>query len=493
LAVRLINWCWTLAFIRCSHSLTPDLLSSISYSASEQANFITKYMSAHSSANNHLMGEAAGLAIAGYFFTWLPEDLGWRRRGYEILEKEIVRQISPQGVPREQSFHYLIFTLDLNLLAWRLAEINRGTVPAAWNERLRAACEFMRHLMDSQGNLPDIGDSDDGCVVRFSDTSSFNKYQSILASAAVVLNSAEFKASASGWDEKSHWLFGPEGERIFNSLSSSQTSPKSWYIHGAGYLAMRAYDRLIVMDCGPLGYLSTAAHGHADALSLNVSFQGEQLLMDPGTYLYQEGGLWRRYFRGTSAHNTVIVDGQDQSEMQGTFLWGRKANTYLERWISNDDYDLAIAYHDGYRRLGVIHRRAVLFCKPDLVLVKDSLEGKGRHQFSQLWHLPSHASVAHGSPAIKITANQVNAYIIPLHENLTSFECIHGEQEPIQGWVSPHYGAIESAPVIAFSGAAGLPVRLFTAFYLPDDASAADQSSLLDRIQTCRSLLEVSL
>ncbi|TIQ17227.1 heparinase II/III-family protein, partial [Mesorhizobium sp.] len=75
----------------------------------------------------------------------------------------------------------------------------------------------------------------------------------------------------------------------------------------------------------PLGYLSIAAHGHADALSLTLCVDGEPVLVDPGTWLYGSGGVWRDWFRSTPAHNTLNIEGKSQSIIAGTFNWSHKA------------------------------------------------------------------------------------------------------------------------------------------------------------------------
>ncbi len=96
----------------------------------------------------------------------------------------------------------------------------------------------------------------------------------------------------------------------------------------------RTHEIRLVVDAGPLGYRSIAAHGHADALSFTLSVGGLEFLVDPGTYAYHTQGAWRQYFRGTAAHNTVRVDGQDQSESGGNFMWLRKARAGCNLWDS---------------------------------------------------------------------------------------------------------------------------------------------------------------
>ena len=132
-----------------------------------------------------------------------------------------------------------------------------------------------------------------------------------------------------------------------------------------------------MVDCGPLGYLGIADHGHADALAITLSVAGEECLVDPGTWSYSQAPAWRDYFRGTSAHNTVRVDGVDQSVSGGRFMWLRKAQARIDRMPrSPGDFDFR-GSHDGYLRLDdpVRHRRSVRF-KDATLVVRDELAAK---------------------------------------------------------------------------------------------------------------------
>ena len=88
----------------------------------------------------------------------------------------------------------------------------------------------------------------------------------------------------------------------------------------------------MVFDCGELGFKAIAAHGHADALSFTLRAFGSDVFVDPGTYDYFSYSAWRAYFRSTSAHNTLAVDGRDQSVMLGPFLWGARAQARCIAW-----------------------------------------------------------------------------------------------------------------------------------------------------------------
>ncbi len=482
LALRLINWSWALAFARRSPALTETLFTQIMQSVTEQTTYISRHLSAYSSANNHLIGEAAGLAVSGLCFPWLPGAAAWRDTGLKILERELEPQITADGVPAEQAISYLAFVLDFNLVVWRLAQLNGFDPPKIWHDRLGTACDFITHLMDEAGHLPAIGDSDDAWVVRLDDRCEVNNFRALVAAAAVILERPDLKACSQRWDEKSQWLLGESGRSAFAALPAIPCNLGSRLFEDGGYGVMRAAGRVIITDFGPLGYLSTAAHGHADALSLLISIADTPLLVDPGTYAYQEGGAWRDFFRSTAAHNTITVDGTDQSDMKGTFLWGQRAAPRLLNWQSAADEDLLIAEHDGYAKFGVTHRRVVIFHKPHWLIVGDELLGTGYHQISQFWHLhpewqaaakEDHISIYREGLTLGMKSMGIPSAITTIHQ---------GESDPIQGWVSAQYGFKEPAAVIKIAANLTLPARFITIFALKEGLSMAGESETITQL-----------
>jgi hypothetical protein len=395
-------------------------------------------------------------------FPWLTNAKQWCETGLTIMERELALQIYPDGVIKEQAVAYLTFVLDFNLIVWQLAQRTGHPVPDIWPERLGSACEFILYLIDKQGNVPAIGDDDDGWVLRLDDQTNANNYRSLLHSAAVILHRPEFKTGL--WDEKSQWLLGENGRSTYNAFPVTRHPLTSRHFPNGGYIIMRHADTVITFDCGPLGYLATAAHGHADALSLTMNVDGQPILIDPGTYAYQEGYGWRDYFRSTSAHNTVVVDGRNQSEIQGSFLWGQQAHTTIRHWQTTPEYDFAIAEHDGYSKIGITHRRSVLFLKSSWLMVVDDLLGKGQHHINQLWHLHPNCHITVTTENIKVDINNTPKVFVHVSEMETAV--IIGQQNPPQGWASSHYGHLEPAPVITASSQCYLPQRVMTVFCL---------------------------
>jgi len=158
--------------------------------------------------------------------------------------------------------------------------------------------------------------------------------------------------------------------------------PKGWNAFDAGgYTVFRqemaGRETMLVFDHGPLGYLSIAAHGHADALSVWLHVDGQPVLIDAGTYLYHSGGAMRDYFRGTSAHNTLTLNDKNQSRISGAFNWSHKAKSWRLPMRDTGGGLCSVARHDGYKkRFGLVHERRVALSVPDGYLITDRLIGK---------------------------------------------------------------------------------------------------------------------
>jgi hypothetical protein len=226
-------------------------------------------------------------------------------------------------------------------------------------------------------------------------------------------------------------------------------------------------------DGGPHGFLSIAAHAHADALSLEVRHDGVDIFADPGTYCYHGEPDWRQWFRSTAAHNTIEVAGVSQSESGGPFLWNTQATT---RTLAAAVGDLAVqtwsAEHDGYQRLdpSVTHRRSVTLDSPGRRLtVIDTLESDGAVDAVLRWLL---------GPEVQVELNSDHAVLswsvdgerregrlsLPTELEWTTHR---GEQNPIEGWYSPGFGSRVPATCLVGRGSSAVATRLVTKLELP--------------------------
>jgi hypothetical protein len=371
----------------------------------EQARMIVGNLSRFSSANNHLIGEAAGVYIAASTWPLWSQMREWGERCRGILEVECHRQNAPDGGNREQAFGYQTFVLDFLLLAG-LAARTRGEdfSPVYWR-RLEVMIDFLASLTSVAGALPMIGDADDGYVVRLAPEAGFSPHGSLIATGAVLFDRPDLAVKAgTAFDT-------PDEVRL-------------------------------LVDAGPLGYLSIAAHGHADALSFVLNIGDREILVDPGTYAYHTDPAWRRYFRSTLAHNTVGIDDQDQSLQAGNFMWTDHARARCIEFEAGNAIQRFIGEHHGYERLEdpVVHRREIRFdAHQQVIEVADLLRCEGEHSARRAWHFAEGCQVERDGAGLHIVNGFTQVHMEPL-EPLERVE-IHRGGTPAQGgWISRSFG-----------------------------------------------------
>ncbi|OBV40654.1 heparinase II/III family protein [Janthinobacterium psychrotolerans] len=440
----------------------------------QHCHFIAGHLSRHSSANNHLFGELTGLHVAALTWPCWPESADWLERTERELEQQALLQNGPDGVNREQAIYYQHTVADEMLLCLLAGRANGRPRSSAFLQRLESMLEFVAAMMNVAGGVPMIGDADDAQLANWDKAPGANAYRSLLASGAALFARGDFKRKAVVFDDKSAWLLGDAGRQAFDALPSvaATTLPRSfadggYYIMGARFDT--ASEVRLTGDAGPLGYLGIAAHGHADALALTLSVAGQAVLVDPGTYAYHTQKQWRDYFRGTSAHNCVRIDGQDQSVSGGNFLWLRKARASCLAWRDDGQGQFWSASHDGYMALPdpLSHRREVSVTHDAAcIVVEDILECQGTHDVELFWHLDPQCQLRLDGTVLHV---QGAAFSLEMHlPDLpgATMALVCGAEQPVLGWISHRFDEKQAAPTLAWRARLGGGSRLRTTLHL---------------------------
>ena len=437
----------------------------------QHCHFIAGHFSRFSSANNHLFGEYMGLFVGSLTWPCWKECNGWQKLAKTGLEKEALLQNADDGVNREQGIWYHHEVADMMLLCGLIGRTNKIVFSGSYWQRLESMFDFIASIMDMGGNVPMIGDSDDAVMVRFSQEPDFNVYRSLLATGAVLFNRPDFKVVAGSFDDKSRWLLGDAGADCFEALPENSEAPSflrefpagGYWVLGSGF--QTSQEIKLVVDAGPLGYLSIAAHGHADALAFTLTAGGNEILVDPGTFAYHTQKIWRDYFRGTSAHNTVRIDCFDQSEITGNFMWSNHATAICELFTTTPDGDVFVGVHDGYRRLKdpVLHRREIAFNKLESsITVSDHLACQSVHDIEIFWHFSELCEVTViGSEVIARNGAAVVCMSMLTGQLLPRLE--RGNDNPPLGWVSRSFDEKIPANTVVWSGTINGSVSVQTA------------------------------
>lgn len=461
-AFRSLSWLWVYFLLKDSKAcpavdparFRADWLQAIGISGRH----IERHLSTYFSPNTHLLGEGVALFFIGTLCPELKSSVDWKERGWKIVLQESGRQVQSDGLHFEQSVYYHVYALDFFLHARILASRNGIPIPKEFDRTLIRMLDALC-LLGRAGVPPRLGDDDGG---RLFDPQRNGAEHMLdpLSTGAVLFQRGDFKSLAGEVQEETLWLLGPEAADRFDELPPAQPSRESITLSGSGlYLIADSNPaQQLVIDAGRQGP-ATAGHGHADALSLCMSRNGQDFLIDPGTCEYVGDGPERNSFRGTAAHNTMRVDGLDQADPQNPFAWKNLPKTTAERWITGETFDYFVGSHDGYRRLSspVVHQRFIFSLKSRLVLIRDVAEGRGEHHLEIFWHL---------APDLQHQKRCKGQSFSSADNGITLLTAAgHGWAEEVtqQLW-SPAYGRKEPAPVARFSTIAELPAEFVTLF-----------------------------
>lgn len=442
--------------------------------------YLAAFPSRGSSANNHVIAEAAGQLTASCAFGWFPETDRWRRDSASLLEREFLRNTFPSGIGRELASDYQCFIAELGFLAAVEAEVSGHPVSTALWQRLTAVADSAAALVDQRLRPPRQGDSDQGCGLLL-DAPAANRWPSLLALAGALVGRLDW------WPD----VPADAGSAIVGAFASlkpvidGRPARRPSRFADAGTTLLRTTGEQEIWcrcDGGPHGYLSIAAHAHADALSVEVRCAGIDILADPGTYCYHGERAWRSYFRSTIAHNTIELDGQNQSKEGGSFLWLRHAHaTEIE---VADDGGIArwTAEHDGYLSLNppARHRRSVRLDRISRTIdITDEIQGDG-HGIRLAFHLGPDVQAELRDSTVALSwpdSSAPGAAILKLPAELR-WSLHRGETNPILGWYSPGLGRRVPAFVLIGRGTSvsGVPVTTRLVFLEQANSPSATDS-----------------
>jgi Heparinase II/III-like protein/Heparinase II/III N-terminus len=462
--IRLISFAWIRRLLQSWPGVTdlfeddPLALTQIRW----HQQYLIGFRSRGSSANNHVIAEAAGQLVASCAFPWFGRSGRWRRQSVRLLERELFHNTFPSGIDRELATDYQCFVAMLGLLAAvEAAAAGHPVSDAAWR-RLCAMTDSSAALLDAGLRPPRQGDGDEGRAILL-DAPNESQWPSLLAIGEVLFGRLDWWPSPAA--DVGSVLVGAlaAGPREVEGRPSQR--PSRFPDAGIAILRTAGIDSPEIWcrcDGGPHGFLSIAAHAHADALSVEVRYDGVDIFADPGTYCYHGEPQWRSYFRSTIAHNTAEIGGQSQSLEGGPFMWLRHAQTG-EVEVPDPAMCWA-AEHDGYARLSppARHRRSVRLDHAARSIEITDVIGSAGHEIRLAFHFGPQIEVELvDTDAILTWLSASNAARMELPRQLR-WTLHRGETEPILGWYSPGLGHRVPAFTLLGSGLSVQEVPLTT-------------------------------
>ena len=446
LGVRLINFVW----IRRLLDEWPGIVNLFERNdlALWQLRWHQEYLAAFeskgSSANNHVIAEAAGQVAASCAFPWFPESARWRQKSMRLLEQELEHNTFASGVNRELATDYHGFVAELGFFAGIEASAAGTPLSDSTWRLLCAMTDVMAALVDERVQPPRQGDSDEGRVVLL-DSPEHNRWPTLLSVGDAIFGRLDW------WPT----TVPAAGNVLVEALLEvrQQVSgrparrPDRFADAGITILRMGGTDLPEIWcrcDGGPHGFLSIAAHAHADALSVEVRHGGVDILTDPGTYCYHGEPEWRKYFQSTIGHNTLEIDEQWQSDRGGAFLWltharGHEISVSDDGTVANWTGD-----HNGYLKLrpAATHRRSVRLDRTSRSVEITDVVGESSHSIRLAFHL---------GPEVEVELAEASA-VLAWPDSLTPgkaglvlppelvWTAHRGETAPALGWHSKALG-----------------------------------------------------
>lgn len=471
-AYRALSWLWTYAILAGGETLPARTVAVWSDALHHHGRFLYRHLESHSSPYNHLIGEAAVLFLLGLAFPGRTESRAWERRGRRVLEERLDEQFYRDGGSVEQATGYHHATLGFYLLAYLFARECRRDLSPRIAAAIERGIEWSMRMAQPDGRVPAIGDNDDARPIRFASvhTGDFRLYQGV---GAVLFGRADFKAQTRDrLTPDAAWLLGPGALAAFDAVDSRRPANPSSVLPESGYVVLRsnwsAAADYLCLDLGPqAGGLShdnvrSAAHGHADCLSVIAWLNGVPILVDPGFYTYNGAAAWEQHFRDTGAHNTVVVAGRGQSHYHGRMVWSATPRSgLLDCGLTEAaSCQWARGWHDGYvGRHGVMHHRTVVLKPGAGFAILDQLSGTSPIAFSLGFQFAPHLRpVLQGRGT---TGAALPGHAVHIHEDCrmtiradiaTRVALVRGGAAPDRGWVAPRLGQLVPAPRLVVEG-----------------------------------------
>jgi len=386
-----------------------------------QAMWLEQHIEYHILANHYLKNGVA-LLFAGMYFQGADADR-WLQKGLEILRDEMKEQFLADGGHFERSpmYHSIcsVDYLDVLNLVKNSPSVIPGEITDEFINTVTNALDFLSGICLPDGDIPLFNDSAFGI-------------------APTPSRICDYAGRVFGYK-----ISSPSASLVVKAFSAS------------GYYVCRKASDMIIIDCGLIGPDYQPGHAHCDTLSYELVLDGRRVVVDSGVFDYEPSQA-RAYVRSTRAHNTVIVDGAEQSEVWSVFRVARRARPIQGRIDKTEDGVILFeGTHDGYKRLPgkPIHRRRISYDEQGSWIVIDELTGTGIHHMESVVHIhPEFAIVELGDGVCRIDRNgEPVAMIEALNPCAMRIE---------QGCYFPEFGLSYRNPVIAFACSGEVPLQL---------------------------------
>jgi len=409
--------------------------------------------------NNHLVADWTGILVASSLFPRLPGAASAARRAAGGLARELERQVMADGFSFEGSVGYHRLALELFTLG-ELASRHAGLrLPPLARQRLARMFRATLEIHDREDPAPRLGDDDSGRAIPFA-TRPFGRFGWLLALGAASFGVDAWCVEPPGAEVG--WLLGAGALSRLQSRRRPATARRDAALPHAGVFVLRSARLGCAISCGPNGTAGLGTHGHNDKLSFELRIDGRVVVADPGSGSYTGDPALRNRLRGTASHSTVRIDGVEQQEIPPARLFAlpEQAKARCVSFESEDGFARFVGEHEGYRRLGIVHRRTFLLDRrSEILTVEDWIRGDGVHLVELRFVLPDEE--------VELRASEEEAdgsrWIAELGDGIARIEGpVQAEARIEEGIHAAGYGQTTRSRHVIFAVEAALPLVLRT-------------------------------
>jgi uncharacterized heparinase superfamily protein len=347
-SLRVVNWVkWFLWGLKLNNNTKQIWIDSLAI----QTRFLSQNLEYHL-LGNHLFSNAKALVFAGLFFKGEEADC-WYQLGVSIINRELSEQILADGGHFELSpMYHAIFLEDLLDLV-NIHQAYDRSLPNNLENKIAQMFEWLKAMCHPDGEIAFFNDS------TLSISPTFNNLLDYATRLDIAHNDRQLKALS--------------------------------YLKESGYIRVDREGLALIADVAEIGPDYIPGHGHADALSFELSLFGERVIVNSGISTY-ESGVERNIQRGSLAHSTVTVDDNNSSEIWGGFRVAKRAKIFNIKNSKDNGNIQFSACHDGYKRLkGMVTHCREWNISENLLEIKDDITGSGNHKVTSV--LPLHPEV----------------------------------------------------------------------------------------------------
>lgn len=466
-AIRAANWLVAWEFFKVSRLINEEFIVLFLKSLLSHGRFIRSHLEYSGGlTSNHYLSDIAGLFFIAAMVPEFKESGGWLAFSKKELETEMLKQVYPDGCNFEASTCYHRLVLELFFYPALLGKKIGIEFSKEYNTKLKKMFEVVLYLIKPDGRIPQIGDNDNGRFLRFEGPNKeILDMRYLLPLATVYFGDAQFKVFYDDNEDRlsDHvvpilWNFGLQGLKLWQNMPAMDSRELgSKPFPNAGWYVIRNKSDYFIISCGLNGQNGNGGHAHNDKLSFELSANGSDVIVDPGSYVYTPAPALRNELRSTKSHNTIIFDDKEQNEFRGDLLFVLPDDTRAtcKNWHENESKTIFEGAHYGYQRLKnrVVHERLIVCNKKRReYCFEDRLSGTGAAELKLYLHFaPGFVPQCFSETEIRVRNNMINIAIeFPNILTVVIDDYLY----------SPSYGMVQNAKRVVLSNKVTLPYNL---------------------------------